>query len=152
LHEAGLKINARKSKFWTKETEYLVYVLTTDDIKPQQKRYKRYLQLHGQLESKTSVCFLVWSNTIRRSLGEVQWHVCPTHLTGKRVWSYQSHQSLKDQEGPLTLGWGTSKSIQWHKGHHCKRCGFGLPWLLQRIWDTHWHLIPTDGCSDYTTE
>ena len=38
LREAGLKANAQKSKFCTKETEYLGYVLTTDGIKPQQKK------------------------------------------------------------------------------------------------------------------
>ena len=38
FREAGLKVNAQKSKFCTKETEYLGYVLTTDGIKPHQKR------------------------------------------------------------------------------------------------------------------
>jgi hypothetical protein len=37
LREVGLKVNARKSKLCTKETEYLGYVLTTNGIKPQQK-------------------------------------------------------------------------------------------------------------------
>jgi hypothetical protein len=41
LQEAGLKVNARKSKFCTKETEYLGYVLTTNGTKPQQKRYRQ---------------------------------------------------------------------------------------------------------------
>ena len=41
LRDAGLKVNARKSKFCAKETEYLGYVLTTEGIKPQQKRYRR---------------------------------------------------------------------------------------------------------------
>jgi hypothetical protein len=41
LREVGLKINAPKSKFCTKETEYLGYVVTTDGIKPQQKRYEQ---------------------------------------------------------------------------------------------------------------
>ena len=35
---AGLKVNAQKSKFCGKDTEYLGYALTTDGIKPQQKR------------------------------------------------------------------------------------------------------------------
>jgi hypothetical protein len=43
LREAGLKVNAWKSKFCTKETEYLGYILTTDGIKPRQKRYKQSL-------------------------------------------------------------------------------------------------------------
>ena len=63
LREAGLKVNAQKSKFCTEETEYLGYVLTTDGIKPQQKRYKQSLHLHRRLESKTSVGSLAWSNT-----------------------------------------------------------------------------------------
>ena len=41
LQEAHLKVNARKSKFCAKETDYLGYVLTTDGLKPQQKRYKQ---------------------------------------------------------------------------------------------------------------
>ena len=40
LRDAGLKVNAPKSKFCAKETEYLGYVLTTDGIKPQRKRYR----------------------------------------------------------------------------------------------------------------
>ena len=63
LQEAGLKVNAQKSKFCAKETEYLGYVLTTDGIKPQQKRYKQSSHSHRQLESKTSVGSLAWSNT-----------------------------------------------------------------------------------------
>ena len=43
LRDAGLKVNAQKSKFCTTETEYLGYVLTTDGIKPQQKRYMQSL-------------------------------------------------------------------------------------------------------------
>jgi hypothetical protein len=41
LCEVGLKVNARISKFCTTETEYLGYVLTSDCVKPQQKRYKQ---------------------------------------------------------------------------------------------------------------
>jgi hypothetical protein len=35
LREAGLKVNADKSKFCAHETEYLGYILTRDGIKPQ---------------------------------------------------------------------------------------------------------------------
>ena len=38
LRDAGLKVNAQKSKFCTKETEYLRYVFITDGIKPQQNK------------------------------------------------------------------------------------------------------------------
>ena len=41
LRDAGLKVNAQKSKFCATETEYLGHVLTTDGIKPQQKRYRQ---------------------------------------------------------------------------------------------------------------
>ena len=38
LREAGLKVNAEKSKFCAHETEYLGYILTRDGIKPQSKK------------------------------------------------------------------------------------------------------------------
>ena len=37
LREAGLKVNAEKSKFCAHETEYLGYILTRDGIQPQTK-------------------------------------------------------------------------------------------------------------------
>ena len=43
LRDAGLKVNAQKPKFCATETEYLGYVLTTDGIKQQQKRYRQSL-------------------------------------------------------------------------------------------------------------
>ena len=45
LQDAGLKVNAQKSKFSAIETEYLGYVLTTDGIKPQQKKVHAILAL-----------------------------------------------------------------------------------------------------------
>jgi hypothetical protein len=41
----GFKVNARKSKFCTKETKYLGYILTTDGIKPQQRKVQAILAL-----------------------------------------------------------------------------------------------------------
>ncbi len=38
LQDAGLKINADKSKFCALETEYLGYILTRDGIKPQSNK------------------------------------------------------------------------------------------------------------------
>jgi len=38
LREAGLKINAPKSKFCAEETEYLAYILTRTGNKPQPKK------------------------------------------------------------------------------------------------------------------
>ena len=43
LRDMSLKVNARKSKFCATETEYLGYVLTTDGIKPQQKKVQTIL-------------------------------------------------------------------------------------------------------------
>ena len=45
MQEAGLKINALKSKFCTKETEYLGLVFTTDGIKPHQRNVQAILAL-----------------------------------------------------------------------------------------------------------
>ena len=38
LRDTGLQVNAQKLKFCASETKYLGYVLTTDGIKPQQKK------------------------------------------------------------------------------------------------------------------
>ncbi len=43
LREAGLKVNTAKSHFCTHEIEYLVYILTREEIKSQPKRYRQYL-------------------------------------------------------------------------------------------------------------
>jgi len=45
LQDVGLKVNAQKSKFCAKETNYLGYVLTADGIKPQQKEVQAILTL-----------------------------------------------------------------------------------------------------------
>ncbi len=45
LQDMGLKVNVQKSKFCATETEYLGYVLTTDDIKPQQKKVQAILAI-----------------------------------------------------------------------------------------------------------
>ncbi len=46
LHDAGLKINATKSVFCAKETEYLGYILTRGGIKPQPKKVQAILALN----------------------------------------------------------------------------------------------------------
>ncbi len=38
LRDAGLKVNAAKSSFCAHETEYLVYIMTREGIKPQSKK------------------------------------------------------------------------------------------------------------------
>ena len=45
LQDAGLKINADKSKFCALETEYLGYILTRDGIKPQSNKVQAMLAL-----------------------------------------------------------------------------------------------------------
>ncbi len=45
LRHAGLKVNAAKCSFCATETEYLGYVLTRDDIKPQPKKVQAILVL-----------------------------------------------------------------------------------------------------------
>ncbi len=44
LGDAGLKVNAAKSFFWTHEINYLGYMLTRGGIKPQIKKYRQYSQ------------------------------------------------------------------------------------------------------------
>ena len=43
LQDAGLKVNARQSKFCAKETKHLGYVLTTDGINCSKTRYRQSL-------------------------------------------------------------------------------------------------------------
>ena len=45
LRHAGLKVNALRYSFCATETEYLVYFLTKEDIKPQPKRVESILVL-----------------------------------------------------------------------------------------------------------
>jgi hypothetical protein len=45
VQEAGLKVNADKSKFCAIETEYLGYILTRDGIKPQHNKVQAILAL-----------------------------------------------------------------------------------------------------------
>ncbi len=46
LRDAGLKINAVKSSFYTHEIEYLGYILTREGIKPQPKKVQAILALN----------------------------------------------------------------------------------------------------------
>ncbi len=45
LRDAGLKVNAQKSKFCATEAEFLGYVLSTDGINPQQKEVQAIFAL-----------------------------------------------------------------------------------------------------------
>ena len=99
LREAGLKVNARKSKFSTKETKYLGYVLTTNGIKPQQKKIQTILALTLPTGVK-DLC---------RFLGMVQYY--------RDLWAKRS-----DMLAPLTSECGhakvtkalKTKKVPWH--------------------------------------
>ncbi len=45
LREAGLKVNAVKSSFCTQKIEYIGYILTREEIKPQPKKVQAILAL-----------------------------------------------------------------------------------------------------------
>ncbi len=46
LRDAGLKVNAAKSSFCAHEIEYLGYILTREEIKPQPKKVQAILALN----------------------------------------------------------------------------------------------------------
>jgi hypothetical protein len=46
LCDAGLKVNATKSLFYAHETEYLIYILTREEIKSQPKEVQAILALN----------------------------------------------------------------------------------------------------------
>ena len=58
LREAGLKINAPKSKFCAEETEYLGYILTRTGIKPQPKKVQAILAITPPKQVKDLRSFL----------------------------------------------------------------------------------------------
>ncbi len=66
------------------------------------------------------------------------------------TWAYSFSQ--RDQEGPLALGWGPSKSFWSRKDCHRKRSSLGLPRLFQSLWDLHWRFKETAGSSNYSKE
>eukprot|EP00804_Cyclotella_cryptica_P013981 CCRYP_002486-RA/>CCRYP_002486-RA protein AED:0.28 eAED:0.38 QI:0/0/0/1/1/1/2/0/343 len=71
LRDAGLTGNARKSSFCAVETEYLGYVLSRDNIKPQPKKVQAILALTPPQNVKQ----------LRRFLGMVQYYrdICTTY-------------------------------------------------------------------------
>ena len=64
MQDAGLKVNADKSKFCALETEYLGYILTRDGIKPQTNKIQAILALKAPTNVKE----------LRRFLGMVQYY------------------------------------------------------------------------------
>ncbi len=73
LCNAGLKVNAAKSKFCTLEIEYLGYVLTKDGIKPQSNKVQAILEI----KPPTGV------RQLRHFLGMVQYY--------RDIWARQSN-------------------------------------------------------------
>ncbi len=63
LRDAWLKVNAAKTFFCTHEIEYLGYILTREEIKPQPKKAQAILALHPTYNVKE----------LRHSLGMVQY-------------------------------------------------------------------------------
>ena len=65
LREAGLKVNAPKSKFCAEEAEYLGYILTRTGIKPQPNKVQAILAISmPKSVIMTSVVSWAWSSTI----------------------------------------------------------------------------------------
>ncbi len=58
LREAGLKINAKKSKFYALETEYLGYSLSREGISTQTKKIDAILALNPPMKVKELRTFL----------------------------------------------------------------------------------------------
>ena len=102
LREAGLKVNANKSKFCALEIEYLGYILTREGIKPQTKKVQSILALHPPSNVKE----------LRRFLGMVQYY--------RDMWKNRSEMltPLTDLVGQcgqtkVTKAKGTKK-VPWH--------------------------------------
>jgi hypothetical protein len=79
LQDAGLKINAAKSKFCALETEYLGYIITRDGVKPQANKVQAILALTPPKNVKE----------LRSFLGMVQYY--------RDIWAKRS-----DMLAPLT--------------------------------------------------
>ena len=127
LRDAGLKVNADKSKFCAHETEYLGYVLTRDGIKPQTNKVQAILALTPPNNVKE----------LRSFLGMIQYY--------RDLWARRSDMlapltSLVGECGQtkVTKAKGTKK-VPWHwdtvhqkasddaKATICKRGNVSLP-------------------------
>ena len=58
LHEAGLKVRAKKCKFAMPELEYLGYLITHKEIKPMPKKTKAMLEIKAPKTVKQLQSFL----------------------------------------------------------------------------------------------
>ena len=102
LQDAGLKVNADKSKFCALETEYLGYILTRDGIKPQPNKVQAILALNPPTNVKE----------LRRFLGMVQYYC---DLWAKRSEMLAPLTDLVGECGQtkVTRAKGTKK-VPWH--------------------------------------
>jgi hypothetical protein len=102
LQDAGLKVNADKSKFCAMETEYLGYILTRDGIKPQKNKVQAILALKPPTNVKE----------LRRFLGMVQYY---HDLWAKRSEMLAPLTDLVAECGQtkVTRAKGTKK-VPWH--------------------------------------
>jgi hypothetical protein len=104
LCDAGIKVNANKSRFCTLEIEYLGYILTRDGIKPQSNKAQVIFAIQPPKGVKQLRCFLgivqyycdLWARWSKNAR--------PSHLIGWRVQSDQNNQSKRNQNDTLALG------------------------------------------------
>jgi hypothetical protein len=149
LRDAGLKINAAESFFCTQEIEYLGYILTRGDIKPQPKEVQAILALNPHKSI----------NEVQRFLGMVQY--C------RDMWAKRSEMlaPLTDlvgecRETKATKKTGTKqKPWRWESIHqqafdnvkatyHHQRGSPGLPRLYKAFQNIHQCLHNTIGSGD----
>ena len=125
LRGAGLKVTARKSKFCTKETEYLGYVLTTMGIKTQPKKVQAILAQTPWTGVK-DLC---------RFLGMVQYY---------QVWAKRS-----EMLAPLTLLVGQCGHTKITRACKTRKVPWHWDEVHQNAFDAVKEVIANDVALDY---
>ena len=125
LQDAGLKINADKSKFCALETEYLGYILTRDGIKPQANKVQVILALNPPTNIKELRHFLGMVQYYRDLWAKRSEMLAPlTHLVGEC-----GQTKVNKAKGTKEVPW------HWDEVHQkafktvkatSKRCSLGL--------------------------
>ena len=121
LQDAGLKVNADKSKFCAYETEYLGYVLTRDGIKPQINKVQSILALKPPTNVKE----------LRRFLGMVQYY--------RDLWAKRS-----EMLAPLTDLVGECGQTKVTRAKGTKK----VPWHWDEVHDKAFELVKTTIAKD----
>jgi hypothetical protein len=88
LREVGLRVNTPKSTFCTVEMECPRYILTRTGIEPQPKKVQMILVITPPQHVKDLRRFLDTVQSYRDHWARCSENACPTHLFGRRVWSY----------------------------------------------------------------